>query len=117
MGIYPYMGKYAYIPENASIIDFRLISVFLRLVALRTNDLAVPLVMRQTGVNAVDGRILNKVVRMTDAGVELEADPRHAELVVKELGLEGAKASQVPCSKDTNGGASKKSKRQRRDSQ
>ena len=44
-------------------------------------------------------RILNKVVRATDKGIELEADPRHAELVIKELGLEGAKASLVPGSK------------------
>ena len=29
-------------------------------------------------------RILNKVVRMTEARIELEADPRHAELVIKE---------------------------------
>ena len=45
-------------------------------------------------------RILNKVVRRTSRGVELEADPRHAEIVVKELGLEKAKVSTVPGSKD-----------------
>ena len=32
-------------------------------------------------------RILNKVIRRTDEGIELEADPRHAEIVAKELGL------------------------------
>ena len=37
-------------------------------------------------------RILNKIVRETDAGIELEADPRHAEI--------DAKASQVPGSKE-----------------
>ena len=37
---------------------------------------------------------------MTSKGIELEADPRHAELVVKELGLQNAKASLVPGSKD-----------------
>ena len=37
---------------------------------------------------------------MTSEGVELEADPRHAELVVKELGLGGAKDSLVPGFKD-----------------
>ena len=47
-------------------------------------------------------RILNKVVRMTEYGIELEADPRHAELVIKELGLEGAKPSMVPGSKAAN---------------
>ena len=45
-------------------------------------------------------RILNKVVRLTEAGIELEADPRHAEIVIKDLGLEHAKASRTPGSKD-----------------
>ena len=42
---------------------------------------------------------MNKVVRINEQGIELEADPRHAELVVKELGLESAKASTTPGSK------------------
>ena len=33
-------------------------------------------------------RILNKIVHWTPSGLELEADPRHAELAVKALGLE-----------------------------
>ena len=41
-------------------------------------------------------RILNKVVRRTPAGIELEADPRHAEIVIKDLGLQQAKASRTP---------------------
>ena len=42
-------------------------------------------------------RILNKVVRWTDVGIELEADPRHAEIVVRELGLlEGGAISKCP---------------------
>ena len=45
-------------------------------------------------------RILNKVVRATDTGITLEADPRHAELVVKDLDLASAKISAVPGSKD-----------------
>ena len=49
-------------------------------------------------------RILNKVVRVEEDGIELEADPRHAELVVRELGLEGAKASPVPGSKESTAG-------------
>ena len=40
------------------------------------------------------------MIRATSEGIELEADPRHAELVVKELGLDNAKASLVPGSKD-----------------
>ena len=45
-------------------------------------------------------RILNKVVRVTNEGIELEADPRHAELVVKELGLDNSKTTAVPGSKE-----------------
>jgi hypothetical protein len=47
-------------------------------------------------------RILNKILRCTESGVELEADPRHAELVITELGLENAKASRVPGNKVTD---------------
>ena len=36
---------------------------------------------------------------MTNAGIELEADPRHAELVISELGLNNARPSLVPGSK------------------
>ena len=36
-------------------------------------------------------RILNKVVRVTSAGIELEADPRHAELIIWQLGLGDAR--------------------------
>ena len=53
--------------------------------------------------DAKEVRILNKVVRMTEAGVELEADPRHAELIVRELGLEHCKPSKAPGSKATEG--------------
>ena len=44
-------------------------------------------------------KILNKIVRHTDRGIELEADPRHAEIVIKELGLEDATATRVPGTK------------------
>ena len=44
--------------------------------------------------------ILIKVVRHTEHGIELEADPRHAEMVIKELGLEDAKATRVPGTKE-----------------
>ena len=45
-------------------------------------------------------RVLNKILRYTDAGLELEADPRHAEIVVKELDLSDAKSSKVPGAKE-----------------
>jgi len=37
-------------------------------------------------------RILNRIIRWTSTGLTYEADQRHAELVVKELGLDNAKA-------------------------
>ena len=35
-----------------------------------------------------EGTVLNRFIRCTDAGWEVEADPRHAELVVEQLGIE-----------------------------
>ena len=52
--------------------------------------------------DAKEVRILNKVVRMIEAGVELEADPRHAELIVRELGVASSKPSRVPGVKAVN---------------
>ena len=49
-------------------------------------------------------KILNKIVRWTPNGLELEADPRHAELVVRELGLEQASVSKVPGVKPSRDG-------------
>ena len=45
-------------------------------------------------------RVLNRVLRLTAAGYRLEADPRHAEAVVRDLGLVGAKSSKLPGSKE-----------------
>ena len=41
-------------------------------------------------------KILNRIVRWTAGGVEMEADPRHAELVVKQLNLEGCRSGSSP---------------------
>ena len=38
-------------------------------------------------------RFLNRLIRRDDQGLSLEADPRHAEIVVRDLGLENAKPS------------------------
>ena len=35
-----------------------------------------------------EGKVLNRLIRYTGAGWEVEADPRHAELVVEQLGIE-----------------------------
>ena len=45
-------------------------------------------------------RVLNKIVRHTAKGIELEADPRHAEIVIRELGLSDGKPSKVPGKKE-----------------
>ena len=45
-------------------------------------------------------RVLNRIIRRVDAGFTLEADPRHAELVIRDLGLIGARASKLPGSKE-----------------
>ena len=41
-------------------------------------------------------KILNRIVRWTASGLEMEADPRHSELVVKQLGLEGCRPLSSP---------------------
>ena len=44
---------------------------------------------------------LNKLIRYVDGvGIEVEADPRHAELIIAELGLDDAKAVMTPGTKE-----------------
>ena len=45
-------------------------------------------------------RVLNRVLRLTPAGYRLEADPRHAEAAIRDLGLTGAKSSKLPGTKE-----------------
>ena len=44
-------------------------------------------------------RVLNRILRMTDKGVAWEADPRHAEHVVRALELTQCRFVSTPCSK------------------
>ena len=44
----------------------------------------------------VEGQVLNRVIRRTDHGYELEADLRHAELIVEQLDLQSCKAVATP---------------------
>ena len=44
----------------------------------------------------LESRILNRVVRWTPQGWEYEADQRHAELIVKAMGVEKGKAVATP---------------------
>ena len=45
-------------------------------------------------------RILNRIIRWTDAGLRIEADPRHVEILIKEMGLEEANSVKTPGVKD-----------------
>ena len=43
-----------------------------------------------------EGQVLNRVIRHTHDGYELEADLRHAELIIEQLELQSAKAVVTP---------------------
>ena len=45
-------------------------------------------------------RVLNRVIHRSKVGYTLEADPRHAEIVIRDLGLENARPSRLPGSKE-----------------
>ena len=47
-----------------------------------------------------DIRVLNRIVRRESDGYRVEADLRHAELVIKELNLTGTQSSKLPGSKE-----------------
>ena len=40
--------------------------------------------------------VLNQIVTWAREGIEMEADQRHAELIIKTLGVEGAKTLSTP---------------------
>ena len=44
----------------------------------------------------MEAKILNRIVRRTEAGYEMEADPRHAELIVEQVTKEGARTTTTP---------------------
>ena len=43
-----------------------------------------------------EGKVLNRILRCTDGGWEIEADPRHAELVIEQPGLGDDKGIGTP---------------------
>lgn len=45
-------------------------------------------------------KILNRIIRYTRTGIEYEADARHSELIIKQLGLEQAKPLSSPAIDD-----------------
>ena len=44
-----------------------------------------------------EGTVLNRVIRVSEDGWEYEPDQRHAEIIVKTLGLREAKGVRTPC--------------------
>ena len=44
-------------------------------------------VQRLGPMESAEGKVLNRIVRWKDDGGELEADPRHAELIQEQLGI------------------------------
>ena len=49
---------------------------------------------------------LNRIVRLTDDAVEIEADPRHAKEIIRAMGLENGKAVSTPIVKESDSTAS-----------
>ena len=49
--------------------------------------------VRQDAWNQQSIDILNRLVTWTERGIELEADPRHSELIIREMGCDGAKVT------------------------
>ena len=45
-------------------------------------------------------RVLNRIISWKDNGIHYEADPRHVEIVLKELGLENSKEVCSPGTKE-----------------
>ena len=48
-----------------------------------------------------EGKILNRVIRWTNEGLEYEADPRQREKLLRDLGLDGANALSTPGVRET----------------
>ena len=55
-----------------------------------------------------DANIMNRIVRWIDRGIELEADPRHAEIIVGMLGLKQSNAVTTPGVKEESAGGEEK---------
>ena len=43
-----------------------------------------------------EGKVLNRIIRCTDQGFEIEADPRHAKLVMEQMQVAGEKSVATP---------------------
>ena len=45
-------------------------------------------------------RVLNRIIRWTKEGIEYEADPRHVEIILKQMNMQDSKAVATPGAKD-----------------
>ena len=54
--------------------------------------------MLPSGRGEQEGRILGRIIRYEKWGIQYEPDPVHAEMVIRELGLESAKPVATPIS-------------------
>ena len=45
-------------------------------------------------------KVLNRILTWESKGVKYEADPRHAEILIKELGMEDARGVKTPGTKE-----------------
>ena len=41
-------------------------------------------------------KILNRLIRLEEYGISIESDERHAEIIIRECGLEGANGVAAP---------------------
>ena len=48
-------------------------------------------------------RVLNRVLRWTDNGLEYEQDQRHADLIIEQAGVANSKLVLTPCCSDSEG--------------
>ena len=48
-------------------------------------------------------KILNRLVRLVPGGIEMEADPRHARVLIEEMGVEAGKSVGTPMAVDVTG--------------
>ena len=68
---------------------------WLRLKFCQKYEVKSKLIGSRTGLEK-EARILNRTIRLTNQAVEYEPDRRHADLIIKELCLEGAKVAATP---------------------
>ena len=57
----------------------------------------------RVGDEVTEMSVLNRIFRWTSAGIEYEADPRHAEIIINELGLTNCRPVATPGVKPNKG--------------